>query len=364
MGVEITMPKLSQTTEEVLFIRWLVDRGDTIRKGDPICEVENDKTTMEVESFAAGTITNLLAEPDTEIAAGTVIAILDGAAGEPVAPVKSAPAGDKKVAVKQVKATHLVQNIAKKRGIDLSKVRGTGARGLITKKDLEEYEKNPVASESPIAPDQQILGRNLQASKATIPHYYLKSTIHTDRLIGWRNANVLADGSKISINAILLHAISRALESFPKLNSYYHRNSLQVQKDINIGLAVAAGDDLYVPVVKQTNTKDIHSIERELKWLIAKTSNNRLEPEDLQGGTFTVTNLGMFPVDEFTAIINPPQTAILAFGKMQNQVIVDSDASMRIGSVCAATGSFDHRVINGAQAAAFLAAVKSLLEEL
>ncbi len=435
MAVEITMPKLSQTTEEVRLIRWLVQPGDTVNKGDPLCEVENDKTTMEVESFAGGTVLSLSGTADSMIAAGTVIAVLGGpgkkaadtaaaatadvatsvetaaAAGSTAASPSGPEPGDPATAAgglgplpAGVNASHLVQNIANKKGIDLSRVKGTGPRGRITKKDLETFlesgmESSPAAAIAavgvePPAPaaatataataattaaavepaatsvpgtylseNQKMIGHNLQASKARIPHYYLKISILSDLLLSWRQANILPDGSRVSINSILIYAAARALKRFPRLNACFRESQMQLNPEINVGLAVSAGEDLYVPVVRGAGEKGIQEIDRELKWLVSKTQNGRLEPEDLNGGTFTVSNLGMYPVDEFCAIISPPQVAILAFGRIRKEVVVDGQGAMQIRSTCVATGSFDHRVVNGAQGAAFLAEVKKIVEE-
>lgn len=406
MAVEITMPKLSQTAEEVRLVRWLVQEGDSVKKGDLLCEVENDKTTMEVESFAGGSVLRLFGEPDSMVTAGTVIAVL-GEPGEK-APKTTEPKTTAQTAVQAdttsqttlgttvqtavsrlgplpqgVNATHLVQNIALKKGIDLSQVQGTGPGGRITKRDLEVSQTGlqaaatlpapkPPRVASAVPPDldaytlsenQKMLGRNLQASKARIPHYYLKTNLRCDRLLDWRESNRLPDGSKVSINSILIYAVARALKRHPRLNAYYREDRLLLNQEINLGLAVSAGEDLYVPVVHNAGEKRIPEIDRELEWLIAKVQNGRVEPEDLSGGTFTVSNLGMFPVDEFTAIINPPQVAILAFGRIRKEIVVDKNGSMNIGSTCVVTGSFDHRVVNGARGAAFLAEIESIMEK-
>ena len=437
MPVEITMPKLSQTTEEVRLIRWLVQTGDTINKGDPLCEVENDKTTMEVESFAGGTVLSLSGEPDSMIVSGTVIAVLGDpgkkasdataavaspatASPEPAGPATrpeasqaggparrttatTQPAAPQPAAPKPedaatgtaaarlgplpagVNASYLVQNIANKKGIDLSRVKGTGSGGRITKKDLETFLESgmesplaaasaaaavePAATGAAAAPgtylseNQKMIGRNLQVSKAKIPHYYLKISILSDSLLSWRQANILPDGSRVSINAILIYAAARALKRFPRLNACFRESQMQLNPEINVGLAVSAGEDLYVPVVRGAGEKGIQEIDQELKWLVVKAQNGRLEPEDLNGGTFTVSNLGMYPVDEFCAIISPPQVAILAFGRIRKEVVVDAQGAIQIRSTCVATGSFDHRIVNGAQGAAFLAEVKKIVEE-
>jgi pyruvate dehydrogenase E2 component (dihydrolipoamide acetyltransferase) len=406
MAVEIKMPRLSQTTEEVRLIRWLVKEGDTLSRGQALCEVENDKTTMEVESFAQGTVLQLYGEPDSMIEAGTVIALLGepgekastaagkrgkaepAAAAPPVLPAGGTSTGTGAVFVSAVhtlgplpsgvRATHLVQNIAGKLGIDLTQVRGSGARGLITKKDLETFldgstarAASPPASLSvsaaadpvSLSEHQAALGRNLQAAKSQIPHYYLATRIDCEALLAIRETSHRPDGQKPSLNAILLHTVARALERHPRCNAWFRGGQLQVSSEINLGLAVAADQELYVPVIRRADSKEIGTIDRELQDLLEKVQDGRLKPEDSRDGTFTVSNLGMYPVDQFTAIINPPQVAILAFGRIGRALEVDESGAIRVRSVCTVTGSFDHRAVNGAQAAAFLGEVKKIIEE-
>jgi pyruvate dehydrogenase E2 component (dihydrolipoamide acetyltransferase) len=432
MAVEIKMPHLSQTTEEVRLIRWLVKEGDTVSRGEALCEVENDKTTMEVESFAPGTVLQLYGEPDSLIEAGTVIALLgepreraSAAAGKrekaapereqpsgvaepaPTAPDAASPAAwaavstavsptlspagtsvkgaGREAAVGSavrtlgplpagVRATHLVQNIARKRGIDLARLRGSGARGLITKKDLETFlEESTARAVAPpvsaaahtgtLSEHQAALGRNLQAAKSQIPHYYLTMRIDCEALLSIREASRRPDGQKRSLNAILLHAVARALRRHPRCNALFRSGQLQVSPEINLGLAMAADQELYVPVIRQADSKGIDTIDQELQGLLEKVQSGRLKPEDSRDGTFTVSNLGMYPVEQFTAIINPPQVAILAFGRIGRALEVDESGAIRVRSVCTVSGSFDHRALNGAQAAAFLGEVKKIIEE-
>jgi pyruvate dehydrogenase E2 component (dihydrolipoamide acetyltransferase) len=407
MAVEITMPRLSQTTEEVRLIRWLVNEGDTLSRGQALCEVENDKTTMEVESFAAGTVLQLYGEPDSVIEAGTVIALLgepaerasvpeeepekptralgqtagaaelspaaadtvspaDASAGDAVRTLGPLPSG--------VRATRLVQNIARKRGVDLTKVRGSGARGLITNKDLEAFvaastagavtpsAETLTATES-LSEHQVVLGRNLQAAKSQIPHYYLTTRIDCEALLSIREVSRRPDGQKCSLNAILLHAVARALRRHPRLNAWFRNGQLQLNSEINLGLAVSVDEELYVPVIRQADSKGIVRIDQELQILLDKAQSGRLKPKDLRDGTCTLSNLGMYPVEQFTAIINPPQVAILAFGRIGKAPEVDESGAIRVRRVCTVTGSFDHRAVNGAQGAAFLTELKKIIEE-
>jgi pyruvate dehydrogenase E2 component (dihydrolipoamide acetyltransferase) len=494
MAVEIRMPHLSQTTDEVRFIRWLVQEGSKVNKGDPICEVETDKVTTVVESFEDGTVLKLLALPDTVVYAGTIIAII-GEPGEKFKlPEQGLPEGITKEGVdrtsvqfeargisekelktpeqgfeakgvsymlgkgepskgeaegdilgksfsersilgrpeglefygdatvsgvreeREIKATPLVINIAKKKGIDLRKVRGSGPRGLITKQDLEDYEasiekvsaekvppekvfledvatgkvypggraeglteyekaevpqelyqplvQEPGIKEIKLTRNQLATGRNLLKSKTTIPHYYIKTDVFTDGVLRWRLRYTGKDGGKASVYSFLIYAAARALRQHPRLNSYIKDDRLILFDRVNVGFAVSRGEELYVPVVRDADSKSIEEIDREVKWLIAKIQNNRIEQADISGGTFTVTNLGPYQVDEFYAIINPPQAGILAVGRMRKTLFIDDSGAMSIKTACTVTGSFDHRIVNGAAAAAFLDHFKKIIEEI
>ncbi len=400
MAIEIKMPRLSQTTDEVKLIGWLVGEGDKVNKGDPICEVETDKVTMNVESFEGGTVLKLTAEPDTIVDAGTVIAIL-GNPGEQipdhyVATGSTAELSVSKSLIKEaidkppsiptqtiqpddkehdgIRATRLVRNIAHKRNVDLTRVRGTGPRGIITKKDLEEYIlsgsaapvefRTQAGAEYELTLHQKAIARNLTKSKLEIPHYYLKTEVVTDGLLRWREGHRGKNGTSVSINSFIIYAVAKTLKQMPKLNGFFKDNKLILNKGLHVGFAVAQGEELYVPVVKDADSKSIEEIDSEVKWLIAKVQNGKLEQNDITGGSFTITNLGTYPVDEFSAIINPPQSGILAVGRMKKTLMIDSDNSMNIRTVCTVTGSFDHRIVNGAQGAAFLGKFKEILEEL
>ena len=420
MAVEIKMPQLSQTTEDVRLIGWLVEEGQEVKKGDPLCEVETDKTTMAVESFESGTVLRLIADPDTMVVAGTLIAVL-GQPGEKVEikaeavkekveikaeavkekvagktgpvrfdqavqdngeRVKEEPAGKITGKINDgIKATPLVRSIARKRNINLAHVRGSGPRGLITKRDLEEHaagavrgaaeavkisgeaRKAGVLKEYPLSKNQVLVARNLTRSAKEVPIYYLKCQVFTDSILAWREKNRHQDGTKVSVYSLLIQAAAGTLNHFPKINGFFRDNKLILFDGINVGFAVTAGDDLYVPVIKNADKKDIREIDREVKCLVAKVQNSKLEPQDIMGGTFTITNLGSFPIDEFCAIINPPQAGILAVGRMKKALYIDENDAMRIRKACTVTGSFDHRVVNGAQGAAFLEKFKKIIEE-
>jgi pyruvate dehydrogenase E2 component (dihydrolipoamide acetyltransferase) len=448
MVTEIRMPRLSQTTDDVKLVSWLVKEGDTVRRGDPLCEVETDKATMPVESYEGGTVLKILGVPDTVIAAGTPIVILgapsetvsvarggipgetaadssgggpevraaSGAAEVPKAgPVSGstvpfwkperrstvvetpvAVSGNGALNAAPPKATSLVRNMARKLGIDLAGVVGTGPRGLITKKDLEDFQARgarfveaavssagacaamPGAPASgaapagepigeleavPLSKNQMLISRNVSRSKREAPHYYLKTTVLLDRALQWRELNRRQDGSKVSVYGLFVSAAAKALRALPRLNGFYKDDKLVLFPEVNIGCAVAAGEDLFVPVVRSADRKGILEIDRELSRLVSKARNGKLEPQDLIGGTFTLTNLGMYPVDEFCAVINPPQAGVLAIARAKKTLHIDDEDRMSIRTACTLTGSFDHRVVNGAQGAEFMRKVKENLED-
>ena len=390
MAVEIKMPNLSQTTDEVKLLRWLVKEGDKVKKGDILCEVETDKVNMEVESFADGLVLKLDGKPGQQLKTGSVIAVL-GEKGETLSlsPVskeenfeeeESSEGKDKKEdnkitekALSKIRATRLVQVLAEKKDVDLSDVKGTGPRGTITKKDLDDYIDNKEIEDKSykntiddsdfwsLTPNQQAVSANLYKSKTSIPHYYLKMEVLADILIKTRNA--VKGGKKISMYSYFIYYSAKALERFPRLNGYFKDNKIYKNTGINIGFAVASDDELYVPVIKDADKKQLNEIDKEVKWLAAKAQNKKLEPEDISGGTFTISNLGIYPIDEFYGVINYPQAVLLAVGQIKKVLKIADDNTMSIRNAFNITGSFDHRIANGAQAASFLTEIKRLLEE-
>ncbi len=382
MAVEIKMPQLSQTTDEVRLINWLVHEGDTVQKGDPLCEVETDKVTMAVESFESGTVLKLVAEPDTVIDAGAVIAVL-GERGEQVPEV--APQHAEVVSQDEVHATRLVRNIAQKRHIDLNRIRGTGPRGIITKSDLELFTASrdaeaagkaaqpeaggpaPAAPQGDVValtPHQRAVAHSLTRSSMEAPHFYLKTDLICDRIVAWREEHRKPDGKRAAVDSFFVYAVSRVLQEMPRLNGFYKKDSIVPHSSVDINVAIAAGDELYAPLLCDVHRKSIEEIDADLRSLARKTREKRLEREDMRPGSFTVTNLGMFPVDEFVAIINPPQSGILSIGRMRRALVVGPDDAMMIRTLCTMTGSFDHRIVNGVQGAAFMQRIREILEGL
>ncbi len=394
--IEIKMPQLGQTTDEVKIIRWLVKEGQEVKKGEPLCEVETDKVIMELESFENGTILKINVEPDTIVNSGTVIAVI-GKAGEVIEKSKEAEgkveitekvltneeqtvekgkskeqAGEPdKVPTEygsEIKAISLVKNLAKIKNIDLRLVKGTGPQGLITREDLDNFIKGnasmpPGTKEINLSQSQIAVARNLSKSKSEIPHYYLKSEIFADGVLKWRETHIGYDNTKVSIYSVLIYAVAIVLKQMPWLNGYFKDNKIILRKDVNIGFALAAGDELYVPVIKNADAKNIFEIDKDLKALSSRASIKKFNAGDLSGGTFTISNLGMFGIDEFCAIINPSQAGILAIGKLRKILYIDESERMNIKNVFTVTASFDHRFVNGKSGAEFIGKFKKIIEE-
>ncbi len=396
--VAIKMPQVSQTTDEVRLVRWLVKEGDEVMRGTPLCEVETDKTTMEVESFENGTVLGLVAGNDTTVEAGNIIAyigkpgeVAPEAGSETVSkrikpdPAEPAPRTGRETGEErpddavlplrntfgaEVNASSIVKQIALKRGIRLEQVRGTGPGGRITKADLEEYMRNGEKDgiklrreDIPLSPLQVAVGRNMLRSKREIPHYYLKIRLHMDRFLSWRSEKYNREGTKIAIDALFVYAVSRALRLYPRLNASFRDTGIRTANAINVGFAAAAGEDLHVPVIRNADGLSIDEIDEEVKRLAELVKNGQIKTAETTGGTFTVTNLGMFGIEEFCAIINPPQAGVLAVGGIRRGIAVDGEDRVSPCTVCIATGSFDHRLVNGALASQFLGAVRKSIEE-
>ena len=384
MAREVKMPKMSGTTEEVVLLRWRVKVGDTVKRGDVLCEVETDKTTLDVETFEAGTVLSLNASEQATVVAGDVIAVL-GEAGEPLpapapaeAPTAEGTRGPTRPATPggAPRASAMVQNRAAKRSVDLAAVRGTGPGGLITRDDLERYlagapapaapeatEPAPVHAAGRLSPAQASLGRALSQWWSATPHFYLKMSVNAGPLLARRAAQRRPDGRAVSLNALVLHALARVLGLYPRLRQAWKDGDLTPPGDAAVGLAVAVGEDLAVPVVRGADRKSVLEIDNDIAHLVARARERRLESADVTGGVFTLTNLGMLGVDEFAPVVAPGQSGILALGRVRKSLEVADDGSMSVRDVAVLTAAFDHRVVNGAQAASFMAALRKQMEE-
>ena len=410
---EIAMPRLSDTMEEGTIARWLKKPGDEIKKGDILAEIETDKATMDLEAYEGGTLQQILVQEGETVPIGQAVALIgsgavvqqpsqlapaavqtgSNGAGATASAAESPPKVEKSTQAPvttergergAIKASPLARRMAEEHSIDLSKISGTGPGGRIVRDDIEDVlgqrgappapAPTPAAPPSAPPPDaelvklsrvQMLIARRLTESKQTIPHFYVSSEVDmTDTLVMRQvlNANAGEDGVKVSVNDLIIKACALALEKFPEVNSSLKDDHFIRYKRIHVGMAVDAPTGLVVPVIHDANTKGVRSIARESKALIAKARNNKLTPADLEGGTFSVSNLGMMDASNFIAVINPPQAAILAIAATRKQ-FVPLDGQPVIRDVMTMTMSSDHRILSGATVAHFLQEVKRLLQD-
>jgi pyruvate dehydrogenase E2 component (dihydrolipoamide acetyltransferase) len=418
----VLMPRLSDTMTEGVIAGWQKNVGDTVKKGEVLADIETDKATMELESYKDGILLYQGAKAGEKIlvndllcvigAAGTnvdaiVAAVKSGAgatapaasnaapAASPApstpattvvaAPAPAAPAVQAVVNEGRIFASPLAKKMAEERGIDLRYVKGTGDNGRITKFDIDGYvpatasavsatqavtaaSAPQVASgvvsfeDQPVSQMRKTIARRLSESLFTAPHFYITMSIDMDAAVAARAKINEVAPVKISFNDMVVKATALSLKQHPKINSSWLGDSIRTNHHINIGIAVAVDEGLLVPVVRFADTKTLSEIGVAVKGFAQKAKDKKLQPSDWEGSTFTISNLGMFGVDEFTAIINPPDACILAVGGIA-QVPVVKNGQVVPGNVMKVTLSCDHRVVDGAAGAAFLQTLKSLLEE-
>ncbi|WP_199190355.1 dihydrolipoamide acetyltransferase family protein [Cryobacterium sp. N22] len=416
--IEITMPRLSDTMTEGAIAVWHKKPGDRVEVGDVLVEIETDKATMEYEAYDAGTLSKQLVPEGEQVAIGAPIALLDDGkptvAPEPaVAPAAALPAdalpADSASTVAAVPATDaaapatedgarlfaspLVRKLAREHHLDLSQVRGTGPGGRIIRADTDgllalEPDTVPTVAAAvreaaapaatgddkrgsetvPLSSMRRIIARRLGESARTIPHFYVTATADAENLVLLRtdlNAQLVAAGRpKVSINDLLIRASALALREHPLVNASYIDDAsgeMLVHHRVNVGVAVAGSAGLVVPVIEDADQKTVSQLGTEAKALVALANAKKLTPAQMSGGTFTISNLGMFGVDQFTAIINPPEGAILAVGGMAREAVVVGDEILPRHRM-RYTLSADHRIIDGALAAQFLQTLTRLIE--
>jgi len=426
MAEKIEMPKLSDTMEEGVIASWNVKEGDKVESGDVIAEVETDKATMEVEVFDAGTILKILVNEGDAVPLGGTMAIigeegedisdlLDGdkeeskeqeseaksekksasengeSKKEAFDPIlgdidkKKESAGEKEESEEssasseddgRIKASPLARNMAKEKGINLSDVKGSGPDGRVIKKDIEEYEP----SEQPSKPSVEVpsfedtesedtkvsqmrkaIARRLSESKFSNPHFYETIDVDMESAIEARKKLNEVSEVKISFNDIVVKAASAALRRHPDVNSSWLGDTIRKHGDVNVAVAVAIDEGLMTPVINHSDKKNLRQISVETKELAGKARDRKLQPEEMEGSTFTISNLGMFGIEEFTAIINPPNACILAVGAIRDVPVV-KDGEVVPGKRMKMTLSSDHRIVDGAKAAAFLNTLRQMLE--
>jgi len=415
----VLMPRLSDTMTEGVIAGWQKQVGDTVKKGEVLADIETDKATMELESYKDGVLLYQGAKAGEKILVNDLLCIIGkegmdiasivaaakaggsaptatpAAAPAPTAPVAAAPAASPApvaaapavVNEGRIFASPLAKKIASEKGIDLKFVKGTGDNGRITKSDIDAYTPAaapaastlvatasaaaPVATvpagvvsfeDVPVSQMRKVIARRLGESLFTAPHFYLTMSIDMDAAVAARAKINEVAKTKISFNDMVLKATALSLKQHPKVNSSWLGDSIRYNHHVNIGVAVAVEDGLLVPVVRFADGKSLSQIGVEVKDFAQKAKDKKLQPADWEGSTFTISNLGMFGIDQFTAIINPPDSCILAVGGIA-QVPVVKNGQVVPGNVMKVTLSCDHRVVDGATGSAFLQTLKSLLEE-
>ncbi len=393
MATEIVMPKLGLTMESGAISAWLVEEGQEVQKGQALLEIATDKVTMEVEAQANGVLRKILVQAGQEVPVSTTIGVIAAAdedigsygATDPLtppalvaapspAPVASGPAPSAASDGRRPhKTSPKARKIAAEHGLDLSGVNGRGPGGRIVSADVLALVEQarltsvpaPAASVAEglveLSRAEQVAAERLTASYQQIPHIHLSMDVSAVWLQQFRTGYQL-EGKKISFNDLIVKATARTLSEFPRVNSLAEGGHFRYASPINVGVAVAAEQGLVVPVIRDAAEKTIEEIALEGTRLIDAARRGQLHPDDMLGGTFTISNLGMFGVSRFTAIINPPQVAILAVGAIENRVVAAGADAFAVRPQLTLTLAADHRVVDGALAARFLARLKEVLE--
>ena len=395
---QITMPKLSDTMLEGTLIKWHKKAGDKISVGDVIADVETDKATMEMEAFDDGLITELLIPEGGVVKVGQPIANLEGgkksaakssapsspaaSTSAPAAPAAAKPKAAASTDASRVKASPLAKKIALERGVDLSGVQGTGPGGRIVAADVPatatavrgtapaapriEVPFSDADTKTPLSGMRRTIAERLFASKTQIPHFYLTIEIDAAPLAKLRkdlNAAAEAAGTaKVTVNDFILLAAARAAKAHPKVNAAFAGDSIIEYASVNLSVAIAVEDGLITPVIRDAHNLSLREISGAVKDLAVRARSKKIKPEEYQGGTLTISNLGAFGIDSFYAIVNPPQAAILAVGAIVKKPVVNAQDQIVAGQRMTIALSGDHRVVDGAAGAEFLATIRKSLE--
>jgi pyruvate dehydrogenase E2 component (dihydrolipoamide acetyltransferase) len=412
MASRVVMPKLSDTMEEGRILRWLKKEGDPVETGQTLAEVETDKATVEMEAYTNGVLRKLIASPGDTVKVGALIAVI-GSADEDISalldqgvpappspaagttvvpttappltrPAQPAPAPGRvsaptagaahDVGNRALRASPLALRMAAEAGIDLAALQGSGPQGRVVKRDIETAlaDAQTVAAVAPAAPPvgdaqdvelssmRRTIAKRLVQSKAPVPHFYLTVDVAADRL--WDGYRALREENyPISLNDVIIKASASALKLHPEINASFGGDHVRYFSRVHIGLAVAIEDGLITPVIRDADSKSLAEIAAEAKALADRARSRRLQPDEYTGATFSISNLGMMGIEEFSAIINPPEAAILAVGALREVPVVEA-GQVKIGRRMKLTLSVDHRVADGAQGARFLGTLKRMLE--
>ncbi len=401
MATRVLMPKGSDTMTEGKILKWLKKEGDPISSGDAVVEIETDKVNMEVEAMGAGVLRKILVKEGDAASVGQLIAVIGksdedistllspSSAAAPAKPAESKPAATAvaqptpppaaaaAAGASRVLASPLARRMAKESGVDLDRIQGSGPGGRIIRRDVETVASTrPLRAPIPIAPPtgpefrdepltsmRKVIAQRLAQSIGPVPHFYLTIEVDMRRAKELReSANTLDPNLKLSYNDIIVKACAAALRQHPEVNASFLGESIRFHNRVHIGIAVAVeGGGLITPVVRDGDRKSLQQISAEAKDLITRARQRKLKPEEYVGGTFSVSNLGMMGIQEFSAIINPPEAAILAVGTVDEKPVV-ADGRIEVGYRCRMTLSCDHRVVDGATGAQFLQTLRQILE--
>jgi pyruvate dehydrogenase E2 component (dihydrolipoamide acetyltransferase) len=419
------MPKMGDAMEEGTLVRWLKDEGDDVAEGDAIAEIETDKVTLELESEHAGTLSELVASEGQNIPVGEAIAVVLGEGEEPPARRETAEKATEAAAESsgseegsvptateeptareestvtpeppqtngRFRASPIVRRLARENDLDLSRISGTGPKGRIVERDVravldrgeatttEEATPAPrpaAVAETPPQPTsepgtelrqpsrmQRVVGERMQQSKREAPHFYATVEVRMDEAMALRkrlNEALAEQEIKLSVNDLVMKSCAIVIKSLPKISSLYTSEGIELHEQVNMAMAVALEEGLITPVIRDAANKELSAISAEAKDLAKRARDGQLRPDEYQGGTFTVSNMGMFGVEDFAAIINPPQAAIVAVSTITKRPIYDENDELTPANLMKITLSADHRVVNGAEGAQYLAEVKRLLE--
>jgi len=391
VATDVILPSLGFDMTEWKLATWLKKEGEEVEKDQAIAEIETEKATVEVVANVSGVLAKIIVKAGQTVPVGTIIGVI-AESGESLVDIPEAsttahssaptPADKEKEgktaasSAARIKSTPVARKMADEAGIDLSRIKGSGPEGRVTERDVQAAIESipsrtkaitgsgtPVAASVPMNRMRQAIARRMSESKATIPHFYVTVEINMDEAMNMREQlnNLASDAEKISVNDLIVAAVARTLPRFPQLNASYRDGSLEMHSEINIGIAVSLEDGLISVVLRNADRKTLKTISAESKAMAGRAHTNKLRSEDLGSATFTISNLGMFDVDEFLAIINPPEAAILAVGSVARRPVAIGD-EVRIASLMKATLSVDHRIADGAQAARFLQEMKTMLE--
>jgi pyruvate dehydrogenase E2 component (dihydrolipoamide acetyltransferase) len=423
MAEVINMPRLSDTMEEGTLAKWFKKVGDTVKEGEILAEIETDKATMEFESFYDGVLLHIGIDEGSTAPVDSIIAII-GSKGEdiseivnndtpvakeeptPVAKEEPTPVAKEEpipvakeepipvakeepspVAKEQVKPVSIIsmsndrilisplaKKLADEKGIDISAIKGSGDNGRIIKRDIDSFKPSNYSQFSQPRPHlkessfetqnstmRKAIAKRLADSKFSAPHYYLNIELEMDNIISFRKQFVQTQNIKISFNDIIAKAVSLSLAKHPKVNSRWYDDKIIFNEHVHLGVAVAVDDGLIVPVVKFSNSKDLPQINAEIKDFAERAKNKKLSPSEIEGSTFTISNLGMFGIESFTSIINQPNSAILSIGAIVQKPIVKNNEVV-VGNTMKLTLACDHRTVDGATGSLFLKTLKEYIE--